>query len=610
VGGRDLGSRVEPLGSGAVATAKGAGRLEVGAYAVVLLAVGLVYRATFISQGFNATDEGWLQAVARRIVMGQVPYRDFNFDFPPLSIYKEAGLQVLFGAAYDLLVSRWAFAVEAGLGSVLAFFILRSFVSTRTAFLLALPTNFFSVLVYAYENYTYDGQILLLLSLLLLQSAGAGRRWLAVAAGVAAGLAALAKPTYAGFVVLVLVVALAGARLSPIDADRFPALLGARRHWAAFLAGFAATLGAASLAFTAVGAGGAFVYQSFVYYQQANPLGLGFAIWQNLPTAFSRRELELLVAIAVLLVGASLLPSAWLRRLCALGTPLGLLAYFYRHHLPADFVPMAMGLLLIINAWAVVLTIVVRLPGLRDGSHFTALRDRLPPPELPVFALGLQYLAQFTSSGVLYSYLGAYLSVPTALILLLEVAVSAPDERAPARMALPALAPALFALWLVVASVNFVQGYVYFDYPRSQLTDSFKTPALAGITSNPDNVARVDGVVAAVDRHSRPGDPIFALPDFACLYLLADRRNPTRQDWYESIILTPSIVSQAVADLQRDPPKVVVVQTRYEQDYSHTRTDHFIDYQHTQATQIYQYLFANYHVVEKVGDINILVPNG
>src|SRR5690242_425733 len=69
------------------------GPVETWAYAAAVLVVGLAFRATFIGLGFNATDEGFRQSLARRIVQGQVPYRDFDTNFAPVSIYKEAAIQ-------------------------------------------------------------------------------------------------------------------------------------------------------------------------------------------------------------------------------------------------------------------------------------------------------------------------------------------------------------------------------------------------------------------------------------------------------------------------------------------------------------------------------------
>src|SRR6266581_4606054 len=131
-------------------------RLEAVVYAALIVLVGVTYRATFITQGFNATDEGWLQSVGRRIVLGQIPYRDFPFSLPPVSIYKEALFQAVLGDSYTILVERWIFVGEATLGSLLAFVIISRFISPRLTFFATLPTVFFSVLSYYFANYTYD----------------------------------------------------------------------------------------------------------------------------------------------------------------------------------------------------------------------------------------------------------------------------------------------------------------------------------------------------------------------------------------------------------------------------------------------------------------------
>jgi hypothetical protein len=104
-------------------------------YSSALFVLGLAYRATFLSQGFNGTDEGWLQTLGQRVANGQIPYRDFYFVLPPVSVYREAVLIKLFGDAYGILASRWVFAVEATLASVVAFIILRRFVGDHLAFL-------------------------------------------------------------------------------------------------------------------------------------------------------------------------------------------------------------------------------------------------------------------------------------------------------------------------------------------------------------------------------------------------------------------------------------------------------------------------------------------
>lgn len=51
------------------------------------LLLPLACQASFGWIGFNPTDDGWLQAVARRLLEGEVPHRDFIFLRPALSAY-------------------------------------------------------------------------------------------------------------------------------------------------------------------------------------------------------------------------------------------------------------------------------------------------------------------------------------------------------------------------------------------------------------------------------------------------------------------------------------------------------------------------------------------
>ncbi len=580
-------------------------------YVGLLILVGFAYRATFITQGFNATDEGWLQSVGRRITLGQVPYRDFGFVFPPVSIYKEAALQALLGDSYTLLVSRWVFVAEATLGSVLAYLIIRRFVSARLAFLTALPTVFFSVLSYYFANYTYDGEVLLLTSVLLIVAAGPNRRWLALAAGAAACAATLAKPSFGAFVLLVPIVGLIGGRLNRDNTQVHPALAGIYRMWPFFVAGAALTFGVVLALFAAVGAARDFLEGSFFGAIQAIPQPLGFTIWQDLPTAFSSHELKLFGLVLAVLALATVLRLKTLQWMVTLCVPVGLIVYSLNYlHDGAGFVPMAMGLLLVFNVAALLISLGVRMPYLRSREQPIALRKRLPPPELIVLALALQYLAQFTFSGIMYSYLGAYLSLPIAMLLLHGLSdVKLPNASSATISSLAFVAPVLFGAWIVFASVDYVRHHVYFDAPRDQLTATFRTPKLAGIVSTPANVQRVDGVVSMVDRYSKPGDPILVMPEFSCLYFLTDRINPTRQDWLIDPDLPPAEVDSVLRDIERHPPKVVFLQSVSEYDWSRSlRPDYLVDSSSRKKAPIYQYLLQHYEQVATVGDITVLVP--
>jgi len=578
-----------------------------------LVLIGFVFRATFITKGFNATDEGWLQSVGRRITLGEVPYRDFDFIFPPVSIYKEAALQALLGDSYTMLVSRWVFVAEATLGSVLASLIIRRFVGSRLAFLATLPTVFFSVLHYYFSNYTYDGEALLLASVLLLVEARPNRRWLAFAAGAAACGATLSKPSFGAFVLLVPLIGVVGSKLNRRDIDSHPALVGIHRLWPLFLYGAALTFGAVLALFAAVGAARQFLEGSFVGATQEIPQSLAFTIWQDLPTAFSSGEVKLFGLVFALLAIAALPKLTRLRWFVTLCVPVVLVVYSLKYLLVGGgFIPMAMGLLLVINLAALLISLAVRTPYLRSGELAEALRDRLPPPELIVLALALQYLAQFTFSGIIYSYLGAYLSLPVAVLLLRGLSdVRLPNARTAIASSLAMVAPVLFGAWIMFGSIEYVRYHVYFDAPRGQLTAAFQTPKLAGIVSTPANVQRVDGVVTMVDRYSRPGDPILVIPDFGCLYFLTDRVNPTRRDWMIEPDLAPSVVDSVLRDIEQRPPKVVFLQSVSEYDWSRSlRPEYVIDYPNSRKARIYKYLLERYEQVATVDDIAVLVPRG
>ncbi len=594
-------------------------RLETALHIVLIALIGIVYRATFITQGFNATDEGWLQSVGRRIVLGQVPYRDFRFAFPPVSIYKEAALEAIFGDAYTVLFSRWIFVGEATVGSVLAYLIMRRFVSPRVALVVTLPTVFFSILMYYFANYTYDAEVLLLASIFLLTMTASGRKWPAFAAGAAACLSTLAKPNYAAFVVLVVGVGILYQGFRMVRRDKAEASIGMFRYWPQFLAGSVVTFVVVLGLFAVAGAARPFLQQAFVEdVGSGAERGIGFAIWQNLPTAFTYPELKLLGVVYVLLIASALqsVVPGWKRFSWVPLTliPLGLIAYSTRYFQgAAGFIPMGMGLLLVINFVGLLLSLSARIPPFSASADATAMRRDLPPPTLFLLALVMQYLSQFTFTGVIYSYLGAYLSVPVGITLLGALAgPGQPGSAITARAILRAAAPALFGLWIVLASANFIHNYVYFDAPRDQLTAAFQTPKLAGITSTPANVRRIDGVVRLVNAHSQPGDPVLVIQDFAALYFLTDRVNSTSQDWYltsDSRFLPASEIGAVVAELKRDPPKVVVIQTVSEFDWARSyRPDDVIDYKHSKLAPVYDYLTAHYVVVGTVDDINVLIP--
>ena len=65
--------------------------------------------------GFNPTDDGWMQAVARRMANVEFPHRDFIFVRPALSAVLQIPL-VWLGGDYTIWLSRlWGWLTIGGI---------------------------------------------------------------------------------------------------------------------------------------------------------------------------------------------------------------------------------------------------------------------------------------------------------------------------------------------------------------------------------------------------------------------------------------------------------------------------------------------------------------
>lgn len=579
------------------------------AYGIALFGIGVLYRATFISQGFNGTDEGWLQSLGARIVAGQLPYRDFNYGLPPVSIYQEAVLIRLLGDAYGILASRWVFTLEVSLASVLAFAIVVRYVRPTLAFLAVLPTCFFTVILFYYSNYSYDGEVLALLSLALLVHARPGRRMLAALGGVAGGLAFMSKPTFLGLLPIILIALLANKLAARRGGGQQPEVSTGWATAGLYGVGFTISCLAVLGYFGLQGAAGDLIYKALILPRQSFQIPLGFVIWQDLPQVMfflpNIAGYLAVLLVLLLLVRVDGIPDV-LRVVVAAALVLVLVA----RALPSSTVGLPtprqetlllamLGLLLIFNATALLVAVLAR------GE----LKAALFPPELPALALGLQYVAQFNAAGVRYSYYGAFLSIPVAILFLHGLAVARPTwGRGRFGVGAAAWAPIVIGATIALTGMVDTHGLVFRDGPRSELSAGFTTPRLQGITTLPANRSRVDGLVAAVESRTAPGDPILVLPDFPVLYFLTGRSNPTRIGWYETPQVTVSEAEQAVADMKRDPPKLVILQTYDEGDF--LRTGPKLDYAGLpQLLPVYSYVIANYRLVDTVDDLAIYQPS-
>jgi hypothetical protein len=88
--------------------------------AVSVFSIALIYA---LFQEINTDDETWFLQVVRRVLSGEVLYRDIYFGLTPLSAYVTAFFCLLFGV--ELLVARAVLALYFTLGVILVLLILK-----------------------------------------------------------------------------------------------------------------------------------------------------------------------------------------------------------------------------------------------------------------------------------------------------------------------------------------------------------------------------------------------------------------------------------------------------------------------------------------------------
>jgi hypothetical protein len=80
----------------------------------------------------------------------------------------------------------------------------------------------------------------------------------------------------------------------------------------------------------------------------------------------------------------------------------------------------------------------------------------------------------------------------------------------------------------------------------------------AGLRVEPGSARFYEHLVALVQRESRPGEPIFALPSHAEIYFLADRPNPTRFYSLPQAVRNGQDAAELVRVLEKSRPRVVL----------------------------------------------------
>ena len=197
-----------------------------------------------------------------------------------------------------------------------------------------------------------------------------------------------------------------------------------------------------------------------------------------------------------------------------------------------------------------------------------------------------------------FAYVGTFLGIPVALAFLYmgwRIWSGAPALR----IAFPAVVGAFIAL----AGLVVTNGSPYLDGPRNQMTVQLSQNRVSGINTVPRNATHIDLIVTFIDQHTSPGDPVLVFPDGQLYYQVTGRTNPTKIDWYNRYAITSAISNQAVADLQRNPPKWVLVQDYNESDFLQKTPLDFEDA--TAWKPVYDYITSHYDLVATIDGVRV-----
>ncbi|UCD16312.1 MAG: hypothetical protein JSV44_07535 [Candidatus Zixiibacteriota bacterium] len=527
------------------------------------------YNFFFLRYGFNATDEGWLLSLGKRIAEGEQPYLDFYFLKTPLSIYIQAALIELLGTDYTILVSRIYWTIQMWGLAVAVSLLYRRQVRPLELAALLLTTYVISSMLVAFPWYNYDAAFLAALAVLLLSR----RRF--ITAGFFAFLAFMAKQNF----LLLLPLFFGAIMLSKwlkigIEVTAGRAIIRTGAGFGVALSGYLAYL-------LAIGALDDFFINVFILPPRCSGISTWFALFQNNHVAF----VISLPLVLMLLAWFFAKNRSWLIAAMLLA-PLVFYIVLIRE---AYFV-----YTLVFLNYAVLILVVLRLYRGREKPVPGTAMDLLP---ILIALAVVQYLSGFTYAGILYSYVGAGVMFPLTYVLLREAGP----------LPLRRFVPAGILLVILALGSYYKFTYMYRDDVRRNLTAEFESGRLRGIKSTPRNVRQISAMLQATDQYSKPGDFILAYPDFPVLYFLTDRKNATRIGWYYQTGFTAEMMREAVEHLEENRPRIVYIQTFEEGDYR--RAGERLSF--GEAGRYYpldRHVTENYLPADTIGDIFLFVP--
>lgn len=518
--------RPRPLSFPALSAALAASPVRLRLAGLAWLAAPLLAHVAFSRIGFNPTDEGWLPAVARRLLEGEVPHRDFIFVRPALS----AALQVPFvavGGDHVLwLVRGWGWLV---LGAICWLWTRRFAGETSPVFRYALYLAALAAAAHTFPVmgwHTLDALLLASAAVVAAASPLSPAR-LAVAFALV-GTAALCRQNFGLFAPWLLL----AVGLPP---RRWPAAVAWTLAPVAAYFALMAALGAGPAAVQQLAApGGGLLWRAGVVAFVAEPAWLaGLAAGAALGLLARRRHLRPAWGTALFLAPAAVLAAAlathpgWFAFatfvLHGLVAALGLAA---RPKLPADarFAAVAVAGL----GWTTAVSLGYNTPALCAGPLLVVL-----------WRLGRELTAPAPAPSPAVSPL-APIHPTRAQWLLVPLAVAAVAALAIGRHRFP-----------------------YLDHPAAHLTHDVGAvlPGGAGLRTNTHLHAVLADLQALRGRLAADRRPHAILTDFSAAWIRSPARNPLPVEWAQETELAfhPALFRRVFHALRDLPPETVIV---------------------------------------------------
>jgi hypothetical protein len=557
---------------------------------LIALIGGVICYSALVNRGMGLPILGYNISPAERVMHGELPYRDFIYNYTPGVLWLNAALMKLFGACvmtvnFGLLVFK--------LAALLAlFYAARQLTSARAALIpvaLALGWIGYKVVFRAYPT-QYSMLFVLLGLIFMLKYDRSGKlRWL-VLCGVVIGAVFLFKQNVGVFVLAAATgsiilresIASEGVRLSS-------RMLSATREALVCWAGFAAI-----------------VAPALAYLAYEGVLGAMIGHFVSLAGQYGDKK-----AIA--------LPQA---RLVA-PVVVGLIAVAAIGAIVVRFAPRFFETFIVLVL--VCGTAVLLIPG-RARVVKTAATAAVAYMPLTLFVVAVLFAAwQFRKRGrgdwwssagpvliVSLFALGAYLEMypradyahlvralpPVFLLLFLLVARAVPEltTRFQNRLSHPRRAAMLCGAVPLV--LLFSTGIKDAWQPRFDSSFRFveQTPLeierARGILVSRKQAAFIEELAATIEAHSSPDDPIFSFaPRGTAFYFLSARRNPTQFVWWRSVGIKGRDREALINSLAGRVPKLVIISQSFHNE------------------RLLAEINANYHLAGEAGDIRIYDRN-